>query len=298
MNASPILRRRFFLIDNPRSGRGSRRLVDNVLHEFALRGCVVERAQSGQQDEVLAAASRAVSRGTCDAVIAAGGDGTIRLAAALLRATTTPLGIIPLGTGNVLAHELGLPRTPAELADVLMCGEARPVAMATANAEPFLLMAGIGFDGHVIAALDHAWKARVGKLAYGLPVLGALARTRPRLAVEIEGIVHTADWVVIANARCYGGRFVVADSAGIETPGLVAVLVEAATRTELAATLVALARGTLTGRANVRVIPCVTATIRADRPVPAQIDGDAFQTTPIRIASDGGSVHLIMPPRT
>jgi diacylglycerol kinase (ATP) len=296
MRDSPRPRRRFLLIDNPTSGTGSRRLVTGVLAALAARGCIVERAPVGAAD-AKAVLSRAVREGVFDALIAAGGDGTIRLAAAMLRGTETPLGIVPLGTGNVLAHEVGLPRTPEGLADLLVTGEVRTIEMGTANGEPFLLMVGVGFDGHVIGALNATLKSRLGKFAYGLPVMGALVRPSTRLTVEIEGIVHAADWAIITNARCYGGAFVVSEHAGLERPGLVAVLIEAANRRELVLTLLALARGQLGARRNVRMIDCKAATIRADRPVPVQIDGDAFERTPVEIRSGGGQVRLILPPR-
>ncbi len=298
MTDSPLpRRRRFLLIDNPTSGYGSRRLVAGVLAALEARGCVVERPADGRLERARVATMRTVDGRAFDAVIAAGGDGTIRLAAAALRGSDMALGIVPLGTGNVLAHEVGLPRTPEGLADLLLHGAARPIAVGMANGEPFLLMAGVGFDGHVIGALDQALKRRVGKVAYGVPVMGALARSATRLAVEIDGIAYAADWAVIANARCYGGAFVLAERAGLEQPGLVAVLIETANRRELVATLLALARGQLATRSNVRMVPCARATIRADRPVPVQIDGDAFATTPVDITHGGGQVHLILPPR-
>ena len=293
----PHPRRRFLLIDNPTSGYGSRRLVAGVLRVLEAHGCVIERATDGRLESARVATMRAVDGRAIDAVIAAGGDGTIRLAAAALRGADMALGIVPLGTGNVLAHEVGLPRTPEGLADLLMHGAARPIDMVSANGEPFLLMVGVGFDGHVIGALDQALKGRVGKLAYALPVLGALARSSTRLAVEIEGVVHAADWAIIANARCYGGAFVLSERAGLDLPGLVAVLIETANRRELVSTLLALARGRLSARRNVRMLPCDRATIRADRPVPMQIDGDAFATTPVEITHGGGQVRLILPAR-
>jgi diacylglycerol kinase (ATP) len=289
------MRRRFVLIDNPKSGYGSRRLVPRVLQVMRQRGCTVERATVGPLDTVSADLARIIREGNYDAVIAAGGDGTIRLAAKALIDTEVPLGMIPLGTGNVLAHEIALPRRPAALADLIIRGEERPVELAAANGEPFLLMAGVGFDGSVIGALDHAVKARLGKLAYALPVLRALVQRAEPLTIDIDGTTHHATWAVIANARCYGGRFVIAENAGIAVRGLVAVLIDASTVSELAAALLALVRGTLAARPNVRLIPCRAATIRAAGVVPSQIDGDAFAGTPITVASGAGRVRLIVP---
>ena len=71
-----------------------------------------------------------------------------------------PLGIIPVGTGNVLAHEIGLARTADAIARMLLEGPVAKVACAQANGEPFLLMVGAGFDARVVAALDQRLKSR------------------------------------------------------------------------------------------------------------------------------------------
>ena len=89
---------------------------------------------------------------------------------------------------------------------MLLHGPAATIMCAHANNEPFLLMAGAGFDGRVIAALDHRFKSYVGKAAYAGPVLGALVRPIDVLTVTVDGSRHEASWAVIANARHYGGR--------------------------------------------------------------------------------------------
>ena len=156
--------------------------------------------------------------------MAAGGDGTIRAAAAGISGTDVPLAIIPCGTANVLAQEIGLKATPDLVCQMLRTGPQRPIACARANDEPFLLMAGAGFDARVVGGLDHALKGRIGKAAYTGPVLGALLRPLDTLSITIDNRSYEASWVVIANARHYAGRFVLAPRTGIHQRGLEAVL--------------------------------------------------------------------------
>jgi diacylglycerol kinase family enzyme len=287
------MRRHFYLMDNPFAGHGTRRLVADVSAALGARGAKVVRLADGRPARARAEIERAAAQGECDALVAAGGDGTIRRAAALLLGTSVPLGVIPRGTGNVLACEAGLPRLPHAIAALLTEGEIRPVPVGTANGEPFLLMVGAGFDGRVIAALDHGLKSRVGKLAYAPPVLQALVPPASPLVVTLDGARHYATWAVITKSRCYGGRFVIAEAGGVEKPGLLAVLIDAMNPFELAGTLAA---GTLARQRNVRVIPCAEATIEAVEPVPVQIDGDAFGSTPVTIAANQGHVPMILPP--
>src|SRR5262249_61604032 len=96
-----------------------------------------------------------------------------------------PLDILARGSDNVLAQEIGLKATPEVLCQMLADGPTLPIACAKANGEPFLLMAGAGFDARVVGALNHALKSRIGKIAYAAPVLGALLRPLDTLNVTI-----------------------------------------------------------------------------------------------------------------
>lgn len=255
---------------------------------------------AAQEAEALADTIARVQSGNLDAVIAAGGDGTARLAAKAVAGTSVALGFIPLGTGNVLAHEIGLPGTAPELMQMFLHGAATPIETATANGELFLLMAGIGFDGRIIASLNQRWKQQAGKLAYVPPVLGVLRAGADRLIVDADGVRHEASWVVIANACCYGGAFRMAPRTHIRRPGLQAVLFHSPLRLRRVAQVLALARGQLEAmaarpRGDVEMLSVDRVTITSATPVPAQIDGDPFGTTPVTIERRGPIVSLIVP---
>jgi diacylglycerol kinase (ATP) len=293
------MRRRFLLLANPTAGIARAPLVDEVVSALERRGASVTRTLAEDVTAVRRAAAMAADSGNYDAVIAAGGDGTIRHVAAALIGRETPLGIVPVGTGNVLAHEIGLAATVGAVVPALLEGPDTTVACARANAEPFLLMVGAGFDARVLAALDQRLKSRVGKMAYAGPLLGALIRPVDRLSVTVDGHHHTASWVVVANARHYGGRFVLAPRAGILERGLEAILFKATNRAVLAGQLMSLAAGRLGPRAargaDVEMLPCSRVTVTAHEPVLTQIDGDVFGTTPLEIDAGAAEVRLIVP---
>ena len=295
-------RRRFLLIANPIAGHVGRRLLDPVLARLERAGAGIARPSLPTIEAagiVLREAGGANADGI-DAVIAAGGDGTFRMVAAQLLGSRIPIGVLPLGTGNVLAHELELPADPRALAEGLLDGPAIPLRASRANGQPFFLMAGAGFDGAVIARLDHGWKHRVGKLAYVPPVLAALSQPLPRLEVTIDGTRHVAGWVVVSNARCYGGGFALVPHTHAVDAGLHAVLFQARDRLTLTAQLRDLARGRLHGRPDVTVRPARHVTITGvtgtgDRGVPVEVDGDAAGVTPVAITADRSCVQLIVP---
>lgn len=284
------MRRKFLLVRNAIAGVSGRRLIDRVVEALLARGASVELAPAGQGGPDLSALSRTVF----DAAIAAGGDGTFRALAKTL-GPSLPIGFVPMGTGNVLAHEIGLPRGPAAIAEVLMHGPVVDIEGARANGEPFFLMAGAGFDGEVIARLNTPLKRKIGKAAYVGPVLGALALTPRTLSVEIDGTSHACGWVVVAKAQRYGGAFVIARDAGITRPGLIAVLFQSTSRAARLRQLLALASRLLPHDPSIRMIPCHRVLIQANPDVAVEIDGDPFGQTPLEVAEGAAAARLIVP---
>jgi diacylglycerol kinase (ATP) len=286
------MRRRFLLVHNPIAGLDGRRLVHEVTAGLQHIGADVTRFDGAPRELPAVLQDRASS---IDAVIAAGGDGTIRALAALLEPYGLPLGVVPMGTGNVLAHEIGLPSSAVGLADLLLRGPVHEFEGARANGEPFFLMAGVGFDGQVIGHLDTPLKRRIGKAAYVSPFIKTLRAERTTLDVEVDGARHQAQWVVAANGRRYGGAFIIAPQAGLERPGLVAVLIKNAGQLGLLRQLLALGTGRLHRASGVEMIPCTRLTVHSAGPVASQIDGDPFVATPLEISAGGARVRLIVP---
>jgi diacylglycerol kinase family enzyme len=276
-------RRRFLLVENPTAGRGANPLAARVLASLRARGAtLIKLEEAGGAD--------------ADALLAVGGDGTVRALVPEAVRRGLPVGLVPAGTGNVLAHEIACPRTPEALADLLVDGPAVAIETARANGVPFLLMAGAGFDGHVIARLDTSLKQRVGKAAYCAPVLRALAGTPAALSLTLDGVSYEASWAILTRACCYGGAFRLAPAANLLQPGFVAVLFHGASRARRFAQLMGLARGRLALRGDVTMVPCRRATVRCATPVPVEVDGDPFGTTPLDVEMGGPKLTLIVPP--
>ena len=297
---NPISRRRFFVAFNPGAGRSHRTFLDSVLAQLRVSGGIVDMARAVTAQSARVEAKAAAGSGAYDAIVAAGGDGTIRQIAAAVAGSGVPIGIIPIGTGNVLAHEIAMPRRAGAIAHVLATGPVIAITHAVANDEPFLLMAGAGFDGRVVQGLDVGWKQWIGKAAYVGPALAAFSGPLDCLDIVLDGKKHQATWAVIANARHFGGRFVIAPRTHIATSGLQAVLFHARSRSVLLKQLTALGLGRLERLAerppcDVQMIACVEARITSAVPVPVQIDGDDFATTPLVVRPGTGSIDLIVP---
>jgi len=159
------------IVFNPVAGRRRAHLLWRVLDVLMANGVRLDLAETHCPGHAEALARDAVSRGE-SMVVAAGGDGTIAEVANGLMGSNTNLGVIPLGTANVLAHELGLPFSPQAVAAALAFGRTCrlwPGQIHNADgARLFVQMLGVGFDAHVVRNLSFPLKRVFGKGAYVL----------------------------------------------------------------------------------------------------------------------------------
>jgi YegS/Rv2252/BmrU family lipid kinase len=251
---------------------------------------------------------------TCDenrySVIAvAGGDGTINEVVNGLahRSNGSPaLAIVPLGTANVLAHELGLRSSAAQVANTMIAGRellVHPGEVACGNGTRcFSLMAGAGFDAKVVAGVSARLKRRFGRAAYLWRSLVETRRYRPvRYAVEVDGRRFEAASVIVTRARLYAGPYVLAPAATLGEPLLHVCLFERWGRSHTIRFGLALLLGRLPHAGGFRVVAGqdVRISVLSDagerRRQPVQIDGDDALTLPVCIAVAPAAVRLMQP---
>lgn len=218
---------RFLLILNPTSG-GGRNVgkLKKVLKYFRKKGDeVVVHRTTGPGDAEATARERCVEG--FDAVIGAGGDGTIHEVVGGLKGTETPLGILPWGTGNVFAREMGLPRRVKALCKVIRQGRRVSLDLGLADGRPFLLMASAGLDAYALGQMRGFEGKRLwGMGAYVLAGLDAFVRyPNPDIKVVFDdGRKDTGSFVLVSNTRLYGAYFVFQPSSD-PTDGLLDVFV-------------------------------------------------------------------------
>jgi diacylglycerol kinase (ATP) len=143
-----------------------------------------------------------------DLLVVWGGDGMVQRAVNVAAGSKTPLAIIPAGTGNLLATNLGVPPTVAGAVDAAFHGEHRRIDLGKVNGEYFAVMAGIGFDGAMIRDADRNLKDRLGKLAYVWTGLRHVNGKAPRAKVRIDGVKwfdDEASCVLVGNVGTITG---------------------------------------------------------------------------------------------
>lgn len=298
--AQPVARQRLAIIHNPAAGHGSRsrlRAVTDRLRDLGVRPALVPT--SGPGDAIAIAARLDASH--WDAVVVAGGDGTINevvngLAAGRHVGAIPPLGVIPLGTANVLARELELPTAADALAALLVRGPVLPIHIPSANGRLLVMMAGVGFDAYVCARVDRRLKRALGQGAYWLTLLPACVQfPRRSYRVEIDGVGYKAASLVIANGHAYGGNYSCAPSARLTEPTLQVCLFRRAGPLAIARYGMALVDDSLPRRPDIDIVPARRIVVSDDSREPVQCDGDLVTRLPLCVEADAARLRVIAP---
>ena len=233
-------------------------------------------------------------------VVAAGGDGTIAEVANGLIGSSARLGVIPLGTANVLARELSLPFAPRAVAAALAFGRTTMlwpgIATSSDGSRLFVQMLGIGFDAQVVHRLNPGMKRIFGRGAYVLQGVRELVRYEfAPLTVSIDGVRIAAGSVIVSKGRLYGGGHLLAPDAEPGKPGFSIALF--ALRGGSGAAMAygaALPTGLLPHMPGVRRLRGSRIDIFGDASVPAQADGDPAGRVPLSIQDVAAPIQLVV----
>ncbi len=237
-----------------------------------------------------------------DAVFTVGGDGTVMEVLHALRGTGVPLGIIPAGTGNLLARALAIPLHVPAAVRALLRGALRHIDLGRIHTEPervFAFAAGVGIDATMVERTTSYAKRRLGVLAYVLAAANAAFRHdrfRVRIVTEKGVFEHDTSLTMIANfgSVLYGH---LAMGPGI-TPddGHLDVCVYSPRSGPDALRLVwRILRRDYRSDGRMFFVPAREVVIECDPPRILQADGEIIGTSPVRISVDPGGAALLVP---
>jgi len=266
------------LIVNPGAGSYSHRLLGETIARLGANNIHTRVYTPLAPDQASAYAATASATG--EVVLAMGGDGTINAVVNGLKPGST-LGIIPAGTVNVLAREIGV-RTPRKAWEVIVNGQIRPLTVgrvvSSEQERLFILMVGAGIDGRVVKNVRTEEKHLLGKGAYAL----AIARSFPQrssepLTIEYQEGHLECDSIIVCNASLYGGDIKMARRANVFSPQLEALFIRNNSHREYIET----ASRLLLDLDVTRRLQLSQLAITGSRPV--QVDGDFFGYSPITV---------------
>lgn len=289
------------IIHNPFAGISHRRHTNGTAEQAAAllraQGWDVEVCPTDGPGAAQRLAHEAVLAET-DVVIAVGGDGTINEIIQALAGTHTALGVLPTGTINVWAREVGIPINTQQAVQVLLQGQRRRIDLGVANGRYFLLMASIGLDAEVTRAVEGHPIKRWGILAYGWITLKLSLNywgTRVRLRLNGRRLRTRALMMIIGNTRLYAGAFHFTSEAACDD-GLLDICI--------------IRRQGYLGRLRVvlnaflhhpRLGPRVTCerfdhlTIDSLHPIAIQLDGEPAGSTPLECSVAPNMLDVIVP---
>jgi diacylglycerol kinase (ATP) len=287
------------VIANPAT-RADVRTVYEALRRRLPLGIHLEIHETGLDESARDLASRL--RGHASGMVAVGGDGTVSAVAAGLHGSDVPLGIIPGGSTNIIAHELGIPGALDEAIRLVFSVFAiRPVDVGVCNHRYFLHMAGAGFDSRMFDMTDPVLKKRVGWMAYLPAAIKALrdpAKTYT-LTVDGETVRVESPLVLVANGSSVITPRIRIGSGIRPDDGQLDLMVVTATKPhELASVIGRFASMTMQASPYVIYRKARTVTIESDEPIPVQLDGDVVERTPATFSVLPRDIGIIVPART
>lgn len=261
---------------------------------FACASTVVRKTSGA--GEARAIAEWAVKEGF-ETVVAAGGDGTVNEVVNGIAGSGATLGLLPLGTMNVFAAELRLPKNLRECWELIQAGKTREIDLPLANGHAFVQLAGVGLDAQVVKATSWEFKKNFGPLSYLVSAAQIASRKPPRLVAESGGTTREGSFVLIGNGRLYGGPFSVFTNAQIDDGLLDVLIFKNLGYLDIVRYLHGILLGTHVNLRDVDYFRTDRLRVSAQEevPVPVEVDGEVIGSAPVDFEFHPRRLRVIAP---
>ena len=277
--------RELVLLPNPVAGTGRNdAMVATVATRLRDAGFSVRELLGADAAESERLARDAVAAGV-DGLVVCGGDGMVNVAAQVLAGTQTPLGIVPMGTGNDTARSLGLPvKDPLAATDAIIAGRTRTIDLARSGGRYFVTVLAAGFDAAVNERANSMRWPR-GQLKYSLAIVAVLKEFKPiRYTLDLDGETRRVDGMLVSvgNGDSMGGGLKVTHGAAMDDGLLDVVVFTSVPRRELVKTYPKLFSGGHTRHPAYQRHRVRRVTVAAPGVV-AYADGERFGELPLTV---------------
>lgn len=269
--------------------------MDSIRRELASKGTESEVIFCKTFAEMTTAAAELGSVQGSGAVVAAGGDGTINAVFNGLAGNRATCAIIPMGTANVMALELGIV-SAHDAAGRIAAAVTRPLTAGlirnSGHESRFFLMAGAGFDGRIVRGVTLKAKKLLGKGAYGLSALRTLASwDSTEISITTEREEFSCNSLIVTNSAKYGGSFVLCRDSSLFTPAFELLAIKGGSR---CATIRALTDALTAKDHSTALYRTSAAKITINGRKPVQADGDDWGDSPLEITAEPGYAEIIV----
>jgi diacylglycerol kinase (ATP) len=239
-------------------------------------------------------AARAVQRGA-KIVVAAGGDGTVNEVVNGIAGTEAALGILPVGTMNVFATELGIPARLPDAWRVIQAGFLREIDVAAANRQYFVQLAGVGLDAQVVKETPWDMKRNFGPLSYLISAAQVVARKPPVVVAEFDGRSLEGSFVLVGNGRFYGGPIVFFKDARIDDGLLDVLIFKNVSHLDIARYFGNVLMGSHTSLSDVEYFQTKKVLVRSEEEVPVELDGELAMELPVTFRIAARKLRVVVP---
>jgi len=262
--------------------------------ESIARGCRIFATSRAGEAEALA---RHAAQEGFEKIVAAGGDGTVNEVVNGLAGSNAALGLLPIGTMNVFATELGLPAHDLALCWDIIQGEyTRLVDLPSANGKFFVQLAGVGLDAQVVKETSLTLKRSFGPLSYLISAAQIAAREPPRLFLESEeSPVEEGSFVLVGNGRLYGGPFPFFKHAAIDDGLFDVIAFKQLGYLEIIKYLQRVVFSSAIRVPEVEYFQTRRLRVTSDREVPVELDGELVGNCPVEFQVQERTLRVLAP---
>ena len=298
---------RIGLIFNPTASGDKARALRAELDELSAECVLMPTEAPGHAEEL---AEAAVEDG-CEVLVAAGGDGTLQeVSNGLVRhpegLTRTALGVLPLGTVNVMARELGIPLDFDAAWRIIQRGHQRAIDLPWMEFEIdgetkrrcFPALGGAGMDARACELVGWELKKRSGQLAYIVAGFQAVSEEMPSFCVAANGqVIKSAQLIMLGNGHMYGGPFDVFPQASLDDGKVDAIVAETVSGWRAAEYAHAILTGTLPSLEGIHYLQAAEMELVPNdgERVVVQLDGDAMGQLPAKISVQPRALRMVVP---
>jgi YegS/Rv2252/BmrU family lipid kinase len=230
-------------------------------------------------------------------IVAAGGDGTINEIVNGIVGHDVTLGLLPIGTMNVFATELGLPLNDLQACwKIIQRNRTHRVDLPRANRKHFVQLAGVGLDAQAVKETSNAFKRNFGPLSYLISAVQIASRTPPVLRIESEDAVTTeGSFVLVGNGRLYGGRFPFFKQAVMDDGLLDVIVFKRLNYVDIIRYLQDVVFTTQISSPEVEYFQTKHLRVTSEENVPVEIDGELVGNCPVEFMIRAGGLRVFSP---
>jgi len=286
---------RAICIYNQHAGRALASL-DDVRLQLGHQGYEVEFKSTAYPLHAIELARQAAADNV-DLVIAAGGDGTVNEVACGLALSPVPIAVLPCGTSNVLAKELGIPNRISDAVNLIGRSKPTRIALGKGDGRYFVNMAGVGVDAQIVYELNAKMKQTLGEVGFWLAALRHWS-TRYRLAsfsVNVDGKTEQATFAIISRVGWYAGGVKITSNADLRSDQFDVCIFKGTSRLDYLRYLSGVLSGTHPDFHDVIYARGILVRMTAEHQIRVQMDGELAGTLPMVFEFVPDALTLLIP---